>query len=77
MIGQCRTVVGVLQLMTGVFVLAITVMQILLAIRVSAYARMLCRKEDLAQERKMDIADSKLVETEKKLADEKTHMEMA
>lgn len=77
MIAQCRTVVGVLQFLTGVFALAITIMQVILVIRVSAYARMLCRQEDFAQERKMESLDSKLVKDEKNTVHEKLHMDMA
>lgn len=52
MMGQCRRVVGVLQILAGLFALGVSMIQVMLALRVSSYARTLCRKEDAADEEK-------------------------
>lgn len=52
MISQCRRIVGVLQALAALFALAITLFQMLLSLRVSAYARALCRQEDEDEESK-------------------------
>lgn len=55
MMGQCRRVVGVLQFLAGLLALGITVIQVMLALRVSSYARMLCRNEDALDEEKQAL----------------------
>lgn len=54
MVDRCRTVVGVLQTLTALFAIAFTVIQIVLALRVSSYAVLLCRQEDDLEERKVE-----------------------
>lgn len=69
MMGQCRKVVGILQILMILFAIAITITQITLAFRVSAYARMLRQQEDQEMLERVDMAEQ---ESNKRI-DEKSH----
>ena len=47
--AQCRRVVGVLQAIASILAVGATAVQVLLALRVSAYAGMLQRQEDFSE----------------------------
>ena len=72
MIGQCRKVVGILQGLMAFFAIAITITQIMLAIRVSAYARMLRHEEDRFQEERLSEVELLAGKEDSKETEEKS-----
>lgn len=75
MMGQCRRVVGVLQLLAGLLALGITIIQVMLALRVSSYARMLYREEDTVDEENQVLeaySDDDGAQTQEKTHSEKS-----